>query len=106
MFTRAAALIVDNSSLGPEFMALNRPVIWLSDPRWRRHVHHSGRFWEWVEGGLDVRNAEHLLRVDIVAHIVDDPKAEQREKVAASVYAHRDGQSAERAAGFVRALVQ
>lgn len=43
---RAHTYLVDNSSTGFEMAELGRRVVWLNDPRYRRHVSHGLRFWE------------------------------------------------------------
>lgn len=97
---RADALVVDNSSAGPLFAALGRPVIWLSSPDYRREVNHGGRFWEWVLDDPHVEEPEQLsAAVDAV--LADRLLAEPRwpsQRLQSVLGPLCDGLAAERAA--------
>ena len=99
VFHTASILIVDNSSLGAEFMALGRPVIWLNAPWYRRDINHGGRFWNWTAGIPTINDPEALLAVRLANVTIESFAA--RERIADSVYAYRDGTSSERAAAFI-----
>lgn len=101
VFDRADLLVADNTSLIPEFMSLGRPVAMLNVPTYRRNTYHGGRFWDWCYGGHMILDPNDLMRFDPAATIDDDPFAEARDRIAGSIYAHRDGHSARRAADFI-----
>ena len=103
VFERASVVVVDNSSLAVECLALRKNLVWLDAPWYRRNVSHGGRFWDWTRGiptvpGPDVL-MEHRL-IDIVGRTVLGAGA----AVVDAAYAFTDGTSAERAAGFVLSL--
>lgn len=99
----AAVLCVDNSSLGYEFASLDRPVVWLNSPQYRRHVHHGLRFWEYVPG-VQCDGPDDLDEA-IVGVMVQDTMAEWRAHVSDLVYPLRDGHSALRAAMAIETLL-
>lgn len=68
---RADVLLVDNSSVGPEWMALDRPLVWLNSPTYRRSVHHGGRFWLWTEGIPTCDHPSELLA--LIDYALSDP---------------------------------
>lgn len=101
VFARADLLAVDNSSAGPEFASLGRPVVWLSAPWYRRDVDHGARFWDWTRGVPHVEHPDDLA--DTVLATLADPaaSADGREAMVTAAYAHRDGQAATRAAAAI-----
>lgn len=101
VFERAAILVADNTSLLPEFMSLDRPVVFINDPAWDHGVQLGGRFWDWVAGGWQVSSPSDLSRIPLESLVDDDPYAEPRGEVVRSVYAHVDGKAAERAAELI-----
>lgn len=98
---RAGLLVVDNSSLGFEFAALGRPVVWLNAPWYRRHVHHGLRFWDCVPGH-QVDTPDQLAALDLTRfdYWVHCPPHHPN-----YVYTHLDGRAANRAAAWLAALV-
>lgn len=101
---RADLLVGDNSSALPEFASLDRPVLCLNQPGYRRDVHHGGRFWDQVPG-VQVDRAGDLA--DAIAYALTDPPEQRamRARTADYWYAYRDGHAAERAAAAIMQLV-
>lgn len=99
VFERAAVLAVDNSSIGMEFQALDRPVIWLDAPWYRRNISHGGRFWDWVIGAPRVSGPDELIELKL-----NNVWTWGYREYAGRAYDHLDGLSALRAADFVTAL--
>lgn len=96
----ARVLVVDNSSIGAEWMALDRPIIWLNPPQYRRDVNHGGRFWDWAAGGLQVDHPDDL-NAAIAGSLACDPMADARRKLAPTLYANL-GSAAHAAAAAIR----
>lgn len=99
VFYHAEILLVDNSSIGPEFNSLGRPIIWLNAPWYRREVHHGQRFWEWTEMAPTIDDRNELLDLDLDSIVRKKPG--QVGWVAADAYEHIDGKASERAAAFI-----
>lgn len=101
VFTRAQVLIGDNTSALPEFASLDRPVIFLNAPWYRRNVSHGGRFWDWPRGQAQADGPGDIAGALTVA-LADPPQvAEARREMVRSVYAYSDGFAASRAAAAV-----
>lgn len=100
----ADVLVVDNSSIGFEFLAMGKPVVWLNSRHWRRDVEHGMRFWEYADSGLQVDRPDQLVDA-ITATIAGDPCARRRAEVVPQVYGRMDGQAADRAVAAIRRLL-
>lgn len=104
VFTQADLLIADNSSLAWEFMSLDKPVIWLNIPSYRRDVEHGMRFWELAKSGINVERPEDLVTCVKLA-LQDKPELQNRRRSAISkVYAYMDGKASKRAAEAIMDL--
>lgn len=95
---QASVYVVDNSSTLFEFAALDRPVVVLNAPHYRRHVDHGMRFWEFADVGIQVDH--HAQLVDAIDEALKDPAehAARRREIVAQVYGSIDGHAARRAA--------
>lgn len=97
---QATVLVVDNSSAGMEWMALDRPVVWLNPPWYRRDVHHGGRFWERAAGGIQIDHPDQLESA-VAASIACDPLSGERRRIVPSIYANL-GTATQAAADAIR----
>jgi len=77
--------IVDNSSTLFEFAALDKPVIVLNCPAYRKDVEHGMRFWEFADIGLQVNKSEELIPT-IYETINKDPQRERRIEIVKEIY--------------------
>lgn len=102
VFTEAEILFVDNSSLGPEFAALGRPVCWLNGPDYRRDVEHGQRFWDWSKLAPTFDSPRQLLELDLDS--IERPVGPH--PLALDAYKYIDGRSSQRAAMFVAELIR
>jgi CDP-glycerol glycerophosphotransferase len=100
VFDRADLLVADNTSAMYEFASLDRPVVAVNLPTYRRDVHHGMRFWNLVPG-LQCDTPQDLPDV-IAAALVDPPEAQaMRTRAVDATYAHTDGGASERAASAI-----
>lgn len=98
---KARLLIADNTSLMYEFAALDRPVVCLDAPWWRRDVHHGLRFWECIPGYCTARPADV---VDLVVESLRHDWHEARDCVG-KLYPVLDGKAAQRSAEAIGLLL-
>jgi len=96
VYRRAEVLVVDNSSVGWEFLSLDRPVVWLNAPWYRKSVDYGMRFWEFADSGVQVDDPADLP-FSVAEALMDTHRARRRE-VVHEIYAYTDGRASERAA--------
>ena len=101
---RASLYAVDNSSTLFEFAALNRPVVVINAPFYRREVHHGLRFWEFADVGVQVGDWTGLVEGVVTALLDDDARSRRRREVTQAIYGDVDGHASDRAAAAVLAL--
>lgn len=100
VFDQAPVLVADNTSALYEAAALGHPTVVANAPWYRRHVEHGLRFWSHVPGPQVDTIVE--MYDAITACLVDHTHGlDLRERAADHAYAHRDGQSAQRAAAAI-----
>jgi hypothetical protein len=103
VLANANVYVCDNSSTIYEFAALNRPVVVLNAPYYRRDVHHGLRFWEDVPG-IQVNKASELQ--DAIQEAVENDTFEaERKRITEKVYPYL-GESARRASQAIESHVR
>jgi hypothetical protein len=100
---RADVYAVDNSSTLFEFASLDRPVVVINGPMYRRDVHHGLRFWEHSDVGVNCDVPMDLS--DAIDRALEDPFDvwSARQEATADLYPYR-GHAAERAAEVIGSL--
>ncbi len=74
--------VVDNSSTGFEWMALNRPVIFYSPPWFRREVEHGLRFYDLADAAVQVEKPADMESAILTALADPGPQRQRRMTVA------------------------
>ena len=104
VFQRAHILVMDNSSLMYEFAMLDRPVVAMNAPWYRKDIEHGLRFWSHVPG-RQVDEPYQLADLDLLGLCFDQDDAALRREVVADVYAQHDRPAAEVAAQWIADLI-
>lgn len=99
---QAAVYVCDTSSTIYEMAALDRPVVVLNTPRYRRDVEHGLRFWQDIPG--EQVNGPGELQAAIDRALTRDDWADERARISAELYPHR-GQAAARAADAILSVL-
>ena len=102
LIDRAELYVCDASSTIMEWASLDRPVICLNAPWYRRDVEHGMLFWSHRDVGIQVDHSRDLEGA-IRQALVDPPEIrERRAKIIRDIYGKTDGKASDRA---VRALL-
>lgn len=100
----ASVYICDNSSTLYQFAALNKPVVVLNPPQYRREVRHGLRFWQYADVGHQVDTPSHLLQA-VEWALEDEPAiADRRQAITAKLFPHA-GEGANRAVDALVSLL-
>lgn len=94
---RASVYVIDNSSTMYEWASLDRPVVVMNAPWYRKNLEHGLRFWSHADVGPQVSGPAKLGEA-IEAAVADAPVvADRRREIVADVYTACDGRGTQRA---------
>ena len=99
VMTKAAVLVADNTSVLYEFAHVDRPIVVLNAPWYRRDVHHGLRFWEVIPGVM-VDEPDQVIGA-VRRSLDSDPGALVRRNAASVVFPLQDGATASRACDVI-----
>lgn len=97
--------VCDNSSTIFEFAYLDRPVVLLNAPFYRKDVEHGLRFWEYSDIGFNCDYPKDLKNTILTAIYDDHLKEARRKEIIEQIYPYR-GYASEVAAGKLMDLVK
>jgi hypothetical protein len=102
LIPQAWVYVCDNSSSMYEWAAIDRPVVVLNSPTYRREVEMWPRFWACADVGIQVDEPGDLAGA-VWRAATDEPAiADRRREVVAEIYPMQDGYAAERSAEAIR----
>ena len=101
----ADVYVCDNSSTIFEFAYLNRPVVVLNAPYYRRNVEHGLRFWEFSDIGFNCDYPKDLKDTILTAIYDDHLKEARRKEIIEQIYPYR-GYASQVAAGKLMDFVE
>jgi len=106
VFDRADLLISDNSSALYEFASLDRPVVVLNAPWYRREVEHGLRYWSMADVGVQVDEPDELANGIRIALLDQPDTAAIRRRIVAEVYGGgMDGHASDRAVEAIHSVI-
>jgi len=100
VFARADILVADNTSAAFEFASLDRPIVWLTPPHYRRDVHHGLRFWDALVLGPEATRPEDVP--DAIKQAITEYRP--HDELLDGLYAGRDGAATKRAVEAILTL--
>lgn len=83
---RADVYACDGVSTLYEFAALDRPVVVLNPPHYRKDVNHGGRFWDWADVGVQVEDPDDIVEAIFEARRELPSQVRRRREIVAEVF--------------------